>query len=136
MADPVNKTYTVPLLNASKKTVVSTDTAFSGVPTPNSCAISLIDCDPTRQVEIIESIDAIRDVMIEKDFAEEITIVVLSSSIDAGKSEITAGATTDANSVTVAFDNTLTTEGLGTEILTAAVEYCKFVLRDEFLTAV
>lgn len=136
MADPVDKSYTVPLLNASKRTVVSTDTAFTGAPTPDTCVVSLRQCDPVRQVEIIESIDMCRDVMIENDFGEAITIVVLSVDLDGGKSDVTAGEGTAPNTVIVAFDNSTTTEGLGTEILTAAVEYCKFVLRDEFLAAV
>ncbi len=136
MADPVDKSYTVPLLNASKRTVVSTDTPFTGAPTPDTCVVSLRQCDPTRQVEIMECIDMCRDVMIENDFGEDITVVVLSVDLDGGKSDVAAGEGADPNTVIVAFDNSTTTEGLGTEILTAAVEYCKFVLRDEFLAAV
>ena len=127
----VSQSFTVAALGASKANVVASGT-LPASPVADSCVVMFQNVDSHRQVEINECITQLRDFMIENDFSGETTAASLSMQIDGGKGSIVAGVSGTDGSVSLLYSN----EGgeyLGTEQLTAMVEYCRMYMRDNYL---
>lgn len=127
----VTQSFTVAALGASKATVVASGTVPAS-PVADSCVISIQNVDSYRQVEINECITQLRDKMIEEDFAGETTRSSLSMPIDGGKGSIAYEVSAEDNSVILQYSNE-SGEYLGSEQLTAMVEYCRMYMRDNYL---